>query len=512
MCIDSLHRTFTNPKYRVLFVTPYENQVRLIFMRLRELIDSSPVLKAEVAKNTSNPFQIVWKNGSAILGFTTGASSGSGGASIRGQKADYIYMDEVDYMADSDFDTVTTIAAERGDIGIFMSSTPTGKRSKFYEACMNKSMGYTEHYHPSTHNPNWDERMEAEFRAQLSDQGYVHEILADFGTQDTGVFDKDKLDAACNQEFYHYEKLSPIQLDKVEKLGVRPNLYVYDKGQRAPMNPFRTMGVDWDKYGASSSILILDFDVIRQKFKVIKRIEVPRAEYSYDAAVNMIVELNDQYNPSWIYCDRGSGEYQIERLQLIGEKRPSTGLKNKVKGWQFKNVVEVMNPVTKEIDRKPLKPFMVNQLQIAFERERMILSPFDETLHKQLVDYEVVRQGASGPVFTSENEHFVDALGLAYLAFVLEFSDLTDTIKKPEFSTKFAHTKARIGEGRAQMVLKEIEMPQTSEVKKVLNHDPNELRGDRPTWVKVNEGYRSRSGMGRSSWGSRSGGLSRSSW
>ena len=57
-----------------------------------------------------------------------------------------------------------------------MSSTPTGKRSKFYEACTNKKLGYNEHYHPSMHNPNWDEKMEAEFRAQLSGQGYVHEI------------------------------------------------------------------------------------------------------------------------------------------------------------------------------------------------------------------------------------------------------------------------------------------------------------------------------------------------
>src|SRR5690606_23472895 len=83
-----------------------------------------------------------------------------------------------------------------------------------------------------------------EFRAQLSEQGYIHEILAEFGTQDTGVFDKDKVDLACNQEFYAYEKLTPIQLDRVEKLGVKPNLYIYENGRRAPLNPFRTMGVD----------------------------------------------------------------------------------------------------------------------------------------------------------------------------------------------------------------------------------------------------------------------------
>ena len=68
--------------------------------------------------------------------------------------------------------------------------------------------------------------------------------MAEFGTQDTGVFDKDKLDKACNHEFYTYDKLTPMQLDRVEKLGIKPNEYIYPEGVRAPMNPFRTMGVD----------------------------------------------------------------------------------------------------------------------------------------------------------------------------------------------------------------------------------------------------------------------------
>lgn len=513
MCIDSLYKTFTNPNYRVLFVTPYENQVRLIFMRLKELIEMSPVLSAEVVKNTSNPFEIVFKNNSAILGFTTGAASGSGGASIRGQRADYIFMDEVDYMHENDFDTVTSIAAERSDIGICMSSTPTGKRGRFYQACTDPNMGYKEHYHPSTHNPNWNDEMEAQFRAQLSEQGYIHEILAEFGTQESGVFDKDKVDLACQQEFYTYEKLTSLQLNRVKEDGVMPKEYIFENGDRAPVNPFRTMGVDWDKYGASSSIIILDYDVIKEKFKVIKRVEVPRSEYSYDKAVQTVVELNDIYNPSWIYVDRGQGEYQVERLHIIGEERPYTGLKNKVKGWQFKSKIEIINPVTKEKVKEPMKPFMINQLQIAFERDRMILSPFDEVLHKQLIDYEVVRIGQDGsPVYTNKNDHFVDALGLAYLAFVLEFSQLTDSIKKPEHTAIIAHTKTRLGERRVNQAFKEIEMPQTPETKAVLNHDPTELRGDRPTWVKVSFGYRS-GGKG-TSWGSRSrgGGIGRSLW
>lgn len=65
---------------------------------------------------------------------------------------------------------------------------------------------------------------------------------------------------------------------------------------------------DFDKYQSSSSIIILDFDVIMRKFKVIKRIEVPRGEYTLDNAVNMIIEMNQIYKPSWIYVDRGYGE------------------------------------------------------------------------------------------------------------------------------------------------------------------------------------------------------------
>lgn len=76
---------------------------------------------------------IEWKSGSKIFGFTTGAASGGAGASIRGQRADYIYIDEMDYLGDGDFDTVAMIAAERGDIGINIElSTPMCKYLYYY--------------------------------------------------------------------------------------------------------------------------------------------------------------------------------------------------------------------------------------------------------------------------------------------------------------------------------------------------------------------------------------------
>ena len=96
MCVEMLHKAHTKPHHRILVITPYENQVRLIFTRLNEMIADSPLIKKEIKKNTKNPYWIELNNGAIILGFTTGASSGSGGASIRGQRGDSLYLDEVD--------------------------------------------------------------------------------------------------------------------------------------------------------------------------------------------------------------------------------------------------------------------------------------------------------------------------------------------------------------------------------------------------------------------------------
>ena len=253
----------------------------------------------------------------------------------------------------------------------------------------------------------------------------------------------------------------------------------------------------------------MDYDVYSRKFKVIKRVEVPKAEYSYDAAVNLIVELNDIYNPSWIYCDRGSGENQIERLHIIGDERPSTGLRNKVKGFQFKNKLEIYDPITKTMTKEPMKPFMVNQLTLAFERQRIIMSPFDEVLHKQLIDYQIERVSQFGdPVYSSVNEHFVDALGLAMLAFVLEFPDLTDTVRKMEFSTAIKHSAKSLGQGGAAAALQSLSAP--FERPGVAKKKDNDLPGDKQTWFK-SDGISKPKGLG-GSWGSRKGSSFRSSW
>ena len=512
MVVESLYNACNHKNYRVLLITPYENQIRLLFQRINELRNSSPLLNARVVSATKNPYKIEFDNGSLIMGFTTGASSGSSGASIRGQAADLLILDECDYMADGDFDSILMIAGERPDIRVIMSSTPTGKRGNFYNCCTNPKAGYNEHYHPSTHNPGWNDQMEAEFRAILSEQGYVHEVMAEFGAQDTGVFDKEKLDVAMQIYDYAYNPLDYYQEIRCKQNNSYPEMFLYDLYNPAPPNIFRTVGVDFDKYQASSSILVLEYDVNFRKFKVLLRYEMPKAEYSYDNAVNKIIEINQIYNPSFIYCDRGSGEYQIESLHIYGEEHPESGLKQKVVGWSFSNKIKVYDPITGEEDNKAMKPFMVSQLQIAFERENLILSPYDETLHKQLIDYEVEKIGANGnPTFSSKNEHFIDALGLAYLAMVLEFKELTGVMQDLETTSDFLISKTPLmkSDPYIQGDARNTNIP--PEVKEFYeNTDFREIPGERQQWVKTNfSEYKSSNEYYRSnSWCSRDGGLS----
>ena len=208
-------------------------------------------------------------------------------------------------------------------------------------------------------------------------------------------------------------------------------------------------------------------------------------------------------------------EYQIERLHILGDEDPSSGLKTKVKRWQFSQAIDVEDTITREIHKEPMKPFMVNQLVLCFERDRMIMSPFDNILFNQLQDYEMVRMSQNGsPIFTSENEHYVDALGLAYLAMVLEFKELTGTVQEVETSSKIEFSTKSIGQAGINEMFRNIQ--ESYSYQGVQLKPSDDLRGDRQTWVKVPISYRSGSSYRSNSWSSRSnirgGGCGRSMW
>ncbi len=78
-----------------IVATPYDNQARLIFDQLTMFIDENEVLRNSIKSITKNPYYIKFLNGSVIKLFTAGTRSGAGGGSLRGQKADWLYMDRL---------------------------------------------------------------------------------------------------------------------------------------------------------------------------------------------------------------------------------------------------------------------------------------------------------------------------------------------------------------------------------------------------------------------------------
>lgn len=158
-----------------------------------------------------------------------------------------------------------------------------------------------------------------------------------------------------------------------------------------------------------------------------------------------------------------------------------------------------------------MKNFMVNQLTLCFERDRMILSPFDNILLKQLTDYSVERKAQDGrAIFTSKDEHYVDALGLAYLAMVLEFKKLTGTIKDMEVATIMSFSKKNIGQNGLNQMFNDI---QNSYVNSGIVNSNSSRDKEKSTWIKVSSGYRSNNYNSSKNWGKRnSGGSGRSMW
>lgn len=498
---------------RLLIVAPYEHQVRLIFMRLKELIQDCDELQG--VKTTKNPFLADFPNGAKIMGFTGGANSGTqSGASVRGQRADWIFIDEADYMSREAIDAVTAIAMEDPKrIGIWISSTPTGRRDFFYEICTNPETGYKAFHFPSMVNPDYDEAMDAEFRATMTEQGYIHEVLAEFGEETIGVFNKEAVERAKNQYPYSYRELNSYEKEQYKRQGFNLDEIIYfpEYTRENPAPPaIRIIGVDWDKYGSATQIIVTEFDEVLKKLRVAKRYEIPRGEFTYDNAVNKIIELNDIWNPKFIYVDAGSGEYQIEMLRKHGKENLESGMAHKVKRVQFSESIEIRDPTTREINKKDAKSFMVNQTSILLERDQIVLSPFDDMVWKQMMDYQVVRITQNGkPIYTSENEHALDALMLTILGFVLQFPDITKILEKVEPARKvYVKKQATLNKIQTKTFGDDSDVFQTKP-KRSYTPEPR----DEPSWgwQKVPLGYTKSRTSRLASRGSRSSGVFRRS-
>ena len=513
MCVLILWFAYTqynkgpNNQYDIIIATPYETQIDLIFKRLHQLIEVSPLLGGLISRDVHHNicFNI---NGvtSNILGLTAGANNATGGAnSTRGQRADVIILDECDYIGSNQVTNILNIRNEAPErIRLICASTPSGKHEEYYRWCIGASKkyfptqddiknnrftgymteektvgegnGWTEIYAPSNVNkellkinPDTLQTYLEDIRDELSEMRYVQEVMAEFGEEELGVYQKKYIYEAIKEG----ERLGYRYITKWSKQDREAYL------KRTQGQCIRILGVDWDKYAAATNMVCMEFDRFHQDadgrivplFKMLFRIEIARSDFTYVNAMNKIIELNDEYKFDWIAIDRGYGEVQLEMLHKYGLEHEETGLADKVIGYQFSQKIEVTDPYTRKKDSKDLKPFMVNNSVNLFEKGKIVLDPKDKTMIQQLEEYRVKSISASGkPIYTDENEHAIDSMNLALLAFEQHHGELLKkvfsikTIFIGTLDNRDVDVKSRtlIGDEEVEVPIGKIEAPSST--------------------------------------------------
>lgn len=436
MAIQLLHYSYTHKDGRCLVVAPMKSHVELIYQEVLRLAAKSEVVISSITRKVTSPqFLIQFSNGSTIRFFTSGMRSGGKSDVARGQEAHVIVLDEMDYMHADDLDALYAMlqktAEDQPDKLMIGASTPTGRRERFWEWCT--SQRFKEFWFPSYCNPYFNKEQEEEFREQYASSAYRHEIEADWGEDSEGVYPRKFIDKAFISPGWDYT----------------PEL--------TSARSFHVIGVDWDKYGAGTNIVVLEVcsdnyedERFRGKVRVSYREEINKSEYTLTKAVDRIIQLNQLLNPKHIYVDRGFGEVQVELLRKHGVEYPQSKLKERVKGISFAESIEVRDPYTKLMIKKEIKPYMVDNLRQFLEKENIMFSEHDEELYMQLISYVVVRTTSSGrPVFEaggSAVDHAHDALILALLAITQnygEFSKANFATNTEVFSNEFFANSAK---------------------------------------------------------------------
>lgn len=486
VCIRLLNILFTkefqkgydaegNPVIRgpkIMIITPYQAQLSLIFDELETLISRNRSLASSVATGTNGSLYVrtphftlglkdtvikrtrrddssksyeVTKSGGSIEGFISGVGTkkdGSGGGTMRGQSADYIYLDEVDMIPDGIVEAVIgPIIITYPHVQIIASSTPIGSRGKFYTWSLEDS-AWKADYYPGTVLPHWD-RIEAQVLNETTAEAFEAEYMAHFIQGTFGVFRPDYIEAAWAD--YEYVDTHPETSDAVSARKFWMEAAdIYDPSQLQIV-----MGIDWNQ-NAGTEYVVIAYSAKMHWWWVVEAYNMPQSQWTSKGFKEKLAELNHKWKPDYIYADKGWGHTIIEDMQLFGEQlkgKPNRTpfedscmrLSEVLKAFAFKENVELMDPVDGSTIVKEGKTFLVENAIRVFETQRISYPFTDNTLTKQLQNYIILKHHATTgkPVYGMAKDkigdHRLDALMLALGGLFLE-------------AGKFSRNQIRYGE------------------------------------------------------------------
>jgi len=443
----AIYLAYTEPNTPILFIAPYQAQIQEIFRDMQSLI-SDTHLRDSIKRSVEHPFyQIHLKNGSTIFGMTAGAKSGRRGTVVRGQGAKYLFLDEFDFLPEDAVAAILIIMKSRKDSHLFVTSNPSGARSYFYQWCnFPDKHGFTTTHFGKEYIPNWTEEDDKFFMENYSTNAWYREVLGEFGEEMVGVFPHRFIDMSLFE--YDYNILAHNQQNayiigvdwNASQIGVKIILLEYirntvpTQSDKLFLKSVNGMRDELNRQEKTKNYDKLDWDYFISKYRIFRIYSIEGEEFTQNAAVDKILRLYKEYNPAFIYVDQGYGDVQIELLQKQASEWNDKFLAKKVVGCNFSTTIDVKDQWTNKPVKKRLKNFMVNLSVRTLEQYQLAL-PYSEDnkglLVGQMREYRVTKEGPT-PAYSSENDHYLDALMLAILGFESNFGELSSVARKRE--------------------------------------------------------------------------------
>lgn len=301
--------------------------------------------------------------------------------------------------------------------------------------CTDPKKDYEEFHFPSYENPSYDDKMEAEFRAGYTQTVYEHEILADWGTVDYGVFDWTYFERVFGYKYENNEKQSKLNIpgeytciklnsDDINRIR-HYNLGKYLK-QRIPERDNRCkyyFGADLGYTSDPSEFVI--FEQFNGVMKLILRIHMEHL--TYDIQADMIALLDTHFLFESLGMDKGNAGQAVADIlrssisDVTGyNKYASHRFQTRLVAMQFGEKI-TLGKINGEKQILPVKEWMTN-LIIKQAEEGLLIMPgldYDDEVENQFRNH-TYSIASSGAIIYSKSsvypEHIIDAARCAFLA------------------------------------------------------------------------------------------------
>lgn len=277
----ALYFAITYPNQEILLLGPFQEHAQILIERVFDFIASNIFIQSLVGNQTQT--MVFFKhNNSRILARTIGRT----GLGIRGRSPTVIFIDEAAYVPEQAFTAVEMCLATVGTRYLIYTSTPFGKRGRFYLSCTDPTSPFSTYYVNAENSPIVNKDFLEEQKNILTELEYKQEVQGDF-IEEADVFITRELFLSC-----------------CEDIPFKPQPDV-DKDYY--------LGVDVARYGTDETVFAVG-EVTTEGELTIIHLEDTSKKLTTDTA-GRIINLHEKYHFRKIFVDaNGLGAGVVDML------------------------------------------------------------------------------------------------------------------------------------------------------------------------------------------------------